>query len=294
MIFDARSINHCRRAPAHPKSAAHRQCSSSRLRPQQAVSLTAAGRRLVTKVVRHRRSAITAVLRGMRPDDRELLATAFDLGLVDDALATVRSIDGLIVLTGAGSCFSAGADLRAILDGGPEYADRILAAVSALVLAVFDHPAPVVAAINGHAIAAGCVLAMAADVRLMSTGLIGLSEVAVGVPLPVAGLEICRYAMGPSVKRAVLQADNIDVRSAAERGWIDEVVAPDDLFTRAVEIARELGQHPATGYAAMKEQLHRHARAAIDAGAKLDANVHAIWKSAETRARISAFLDTLK
>ena len=159
---------------------------------------------------------------------------ALDLGLVDDAVATVRSIDGPIVLTGAGSCFSAGVDLRAILDGGADYSDRFLAALSFAFLAVFDHPAPVVAAINGHAIAGGCVLAMAADFRLMSAGLIGLSEVAVGVPFPVAALEICRYSMGPSVTRAVLQADNVDVLAAAQRGWIDEVVAPDDLLIRAV------------------------------------------------------------
>jgi enoyl-CoA hydratase len=219
---------------------------------------------------------------------------AFDLGLVDDAVATIRSIQGPIVLTGAGACFSAGVDLRAIIDGGAEYNDRFLAAISAAFLAVFDHAAPVVAAINGHAIAGGCVLAMAADVRLMSSGLIGLSEVAVGVPFPVAALEICRYAMGPSVTRAVLEADNIDVQSAAERGWIDEAVAPDDLMTRAVAIARALGQHSPTAYAAMKEQLHRPAREAIDAGAELDANVQAIWKSEVTRVRISAFLDALK
>jgi enoyl-CoA hydratase len=218
---------------------------------------------------------------------------AFDLGLVDDAVATIRSIDGPIVLTGAGSCFSAGVDLRAILDGGAAYTDRFLAAVSAAFLAVFDHSAPVVAAINGHAIAGGCVLAMAADVRVMSSGLIGLSEVAVGVPFPVAALEICRYSMGPSVTRAVLQADNVDALTATERGWVDEVVAPDDLLRRAVGIARELGQHPASAYAAMKVQLHRHARAAIDAGAELDANVREMWKSAETRARIAAFLDAL-
>ncbi len=219
---------------------------------------------------------------------------AFDLGLVDDAVATVRGIQGPIVLTGAGACFSAGVDLRAIIDGGADYNDRFLATVSAAFLAVFDHPAPVVAAVNGHAIAGGCVLAMAADIRLMSSGLIGLSEVAVGVPFPVAALEICRYAMGPSVTRAVLEADNIDVQSAAERGWIDEVVAPDDLMTRAVAIARALGQHSPTAYAAMKEQLHRPAHEAIDTGAELDANVQAIWKSEETHARISAFLDALK
>jgi enoyl-CoA hydratase/carnithine racemase len=201
---------------------------------------------------------------------------AFDLPLVDDAVATVRGIQGPIVLTGAGRCFSAGVDLRAIIDGPPEYTDRFLAAI------------------NGHAIAGGCVLAMAADIRMMSAGVIGLSEVAVGVPFPVAALEICRYAMGPSVTRAVLQADNVDVETAAERGWVDEVVAPDDLVGRAVEIARTLGKHPPTAYAAVKEQLHRHARDAIDAGVELDANVRAIWKSDQTRARISAFLDALK
>ena len=219
---------------------------------------------------------------------------AFDQDLVDDAVATVRGIEGPIVLTGAGKCFSAGVDLRAVIEGRPEYTDRFLAAASDAFCAVFDHPAPVVAAINGHAIAGGCVLAMAADVRLMSGGLIGLSEVAVGVPVPVAALEICRYAMGPSVTRAVLQAENIDVQTAAERGWIDEVVALDVLLTRAVGVARALGQHPSTAYAAMKEQLHRHARDAIDAGAELDAKVLAIWKADETRARISAFLDALK
>jgi len=219
---------------------------------------------------------------------------AFTLELVRDATATVRNIDGPIVLTGAGACFSAGVDLRAILDGPPEYTDTFLAAVAEAFLTVFDHPAPVVAAVNGHAIAGGCVLAMAADVRLMCSGLIGLSEVAVGVPFPVAALEICRYAMGPSVTRAVLAADNIDVPTAAARGWIDEVVAPDDLIGRAVELASSLGQHPTTAYAAMKQQLHRHARAAIDAGEELDAKVRAIWKSAETRGTISAFLDALK
>jgi enoyl-CoA hydratase len=55
---------------------------------------------------------------------------AFDLGLVEDAVATVRGIRGPIVLTGAGRCFSAGVDLRAIIEGGADYTDRFLAAIS--------------------------------------------------------------------------------------------------------------------------------------------------------------------
>jgi enoyl-CoA hydratase len=218
---------------------------------------------------------------------------ALDLELLDAIVETMGHLDGPVVITGAGRCFSAGVDLRAISDGGSEYTDRFITSLSPALLAVFDHPAPVVAAINGHAIAGGCVLAMAADVRLMSAGTIGITELAVGVPFPMAALEICRYAMGTSVTRAALQADTIDVDSASARRWIDEVVAPNDLFPRAIAVARKLGQHSPTAYAATKEQLHRPARTAIDAGAETDAKVRASWTSDDTRARVTAFIDAL-
>jgi hypothetical protein len=93
-----------------------------------------------------------------------------DVELADTAVAAIRDIDGPIVLTGAGRCFSAG--------------DLFLTSATAAFFAVFDQPAPVVAAINEHAIAGGCVLAMASDVRFMSVGIIGLSELVVGVRRP--------------------------------------------------------------------------------------------------------------
>ncbi len=219
---------------------------------------------------------------------------AMDLELVDTAVAAIRDIDGPIVLTGAGRCFSAGVDLRAIVDGGTSYIDRFLTSATAAFFAVFDHPAPVVAAINGHAIAGGCVLAMASDIRYMSGGTIGLSELVVGVPFPVGALEICRYAMGPSAAKAVLQAESIDGDSALTRGWIDEVVSPDDLLPRAIETACAMGQYAPAAFAAMKEQLHGPARTVIDGSADMDAKVRASWLSEETRARIAAFMDALK
>jgi len=219
---------------------------------------------------------------------------AMDLELADTAVAAIRDIDGPIVLTGAGRCFSAGVDLRAIVGGGTDYIDLFLTSATAAFFAVFDHPAPVVAAINGHAIAGGCVLAMASDVRFMSGGTIGLSELVVGVPFPVVALEICRYAMGPSAAQAVLQAESIDVDSALTRGWIDEVVSPDGLLPRAIETACAMGQYAPAAFAAMKEQLHGPAHALIDGSADMDAKVRASWLSEETRARIAAFMDALK
>ena len=218
---------------------------------------------------------------------------ALDLDLLDVIVASMRNIEGPVVITAAGRCFSAGVDLRALVDGGAEYAERFVTALSEAFLAVFDHPAPVVAAINGHAIAGGCVFAMCADVRLMSAGTIGLTELAVGVPFPVAALEICRFAMGTSATRAALQAKTIDADTALANGWVDAVVPNDDLIAQAIATARELGQYSPAAYAATKRQLHQPARAAIDAGSAVDAQVRASWMTEETRSRIAAFVDAL-
>ncbi|MGA9490405.1 MAG: enoyl-CoA hydratase/isomerase family protein [Mycobacterium sp.] len=218
---------------------------------------------------------------------------ALDLDLLEVIIASMRSVAGPVVLTGAGRSFSAGVDLRALADGGTDYAGRFVAALSEAFLAIYDHRAPVVAAINGHAIAGGCVLAMCADVRLMSGGTIGLTELAVGVPFPVAALEICRDAMGITASRAALQGKTIDADTALARGWLDAVVPGDEVVNRALTIARELGQYSPAAYAATKKQLHRPVRAAIDAGAAADADVRDSWISDETRGRINAFLESL-
>jgi enoyl-CoA hydratase len=218
---------------------------------------------------------------------------AADLDLLESVIASIRSIEGPVVITGAGRAFSAGVDLRALIDGGPEYAERFINALSEAFLAVFDHPAPVIAAINGHAIAGGCVFALCADVRLMSAGTIGLTELVVGVPFPVAALEIVRFALGVSAARAALQAKTIDADTALARGWVDAVVASEDLIPQALATAHELGEYSPAAYAATKRQLHLPARAAIDAGTETDAEVRASWISEETRSRITGFLESL-
>ena len=218
---------------------------------------------------------------------------ALDLDVLDDVVVTMRGLDGPVVITGAGRCFSAGVDLRAIVDGGAEYTDRFMTALSAAFLAVFDHPAPVVAAINGHAIAGGCVFAMAADIRLMAAGTIGLTELAVGAMFPMAALEICRHAMGTSTTQATLGAGTVDVATAAALGWVDEIVTADELLPRAIALAHELGEYAPAAYAMTKEQLHRPARTAIDAGAATDEVVRASWMSEETHARIAAYMKSL-
>ncbi|HKN08949.1 MAG TPA: enoyl-CoA hydratase/isomerase family protein [Pseudomonadota bacterium] len=122
---------------------------------------------------------------------------------------------GAIVLTGRDGIFSAGVDLLRLLDGGVPYIRKFLPVLSTTLATIFSCPKPVVAAINGHAIAGGCVLACAADKRLMAhaTGRIGVTELLVGVPFPAAAMEIMRCAVAPAAfRRRHLQRCNLCAR----------------------------------------------------------------------------------
>src|SRR3954463_12716339 len=191
---------------------------------------------------------------------------ALDLELLRAITSTMGEVSsaGAIVLTGAGRAFSAGGDLRRIVDGGVACAEEFLPALSEAFLAVFDCPRPVVAAVNGHALAGGCVIAAAADLRLMSGGTIGLAEMLVGVQFPTVPLEISRYAFGSVAGRLALTAETFGVDEAFRLGLVDEVVTPDELLPRALARATALGRIPSRVYAATKEQLHRPARQRID------------------------------
>jgi enoyl-CoA hydratase len=219
---------------------------------------------------------------------------ALDVELLRTAAATVRDLSSAdaIVITGRDSAFSAGVDLRRVLDGGPEYAAELVDAISDAALALFDHPRPTVAAINGHAIAGGCVLAAACDVRLMSGGSIGVTEVRVGVLFPTAPLEVVRHACGPAADELVLSGRLLDADAAQRCGLVHEVVAPDALLGTAVRRARDLSRVPASVYAATKQQLHRDTRRRITENRDVDnARVVAAWQDPQTLVTMRSFLE---
>ena len=219
---------------------------------------------------------------------------AMDAELLDALTEAVAGSDRALVITGSGSAFSAGVDLRRILDGGTPYTEQFLTALSRMFRAVFDHPRPTVAAVNGHAIAGGCVLALACDVRLMSGGRIGLAELAVGVPFPTSALEIVRHALGTAADRAVLRAETVGPEQALALGMVHEVTGAEELLPRALALAAELAARSPEAYRLAKAQLHGPANGAIEATtAEEDGAVLAGWTAEDTRRRIEAALAEL-
>jgi enoyl-CoA hydratase len=199
-----------------------------------------------------------------------------------------------VVLTGTGSVFSAGADLAALLEGGDAYLDEFLPALTELLLTLFRFPKPLVAAVNGHAIAGGCVFACACDRRFMTEGKarIGVPELLVGVSFPVAGLEILRFATaGWGLAELIHTGVTVDAIEAVRRGLIDEALPEEKLLPWAVAAAERLGRVPAETFRQTKEQLRRPALTLITTDLTTrEAETRRAWGSAEARAAMAAYV----
>ncbi|OBA82959.1 enoyl-CoA hydratase [Mycobacterium sp. 1164966.3] len=223
---------------------------------------------------------------------------ALDVEFADELTEAVRELQRAggapLVVTGAGRVFSAGVDLDRVVQGGADYTDRLIPALSDLFVALFGYPGPTVAAVNGAAIAGGCVLACACDRRVMtSSGQIGASEVRVGVPFPVAALEVMRYACGHRAEEVVLGGRIYRDADAVEMRLVDRIVA-DELIDAALAEASDLAEIPPAAYRQTKAQLRNPTLARISNGADFDREVRGLWGTEETRQRIAAYLERLR
>ena len=197
-----------------------------------------------------------AVLQADRPP-----ANAMDVGLLGEVVAAVQQLaadpPAAVVLAGRPGFFSAGADLKAVPDYGPEDQRLSVHGINDMALGVYALPCPVVGAITGHAIAGGMVLALCADVRIASReGRYGLTEVKVGVPYPQAAIGVVVAELAPHAARIMALGNQlVDAKECLRLGVFDEIVEPDAVVSRALEVAAELAAMPADVYARTKDGL---------------------------------------
>jgi enoyl-CoA hydratase len=199
-----------------------------------------------------------------------------------------------VILTGSGSSFSAGVDLFRVIKDGPEYGRRFLPVLDNFLRAALTLPKPMIAAINGHAIAGGCILAATCDHRIMTegNGRIGIPELAVGVPFPALPLQImsARVADGP-LRDLVYTGRTVLVDEAKAMGLIDEKCPSGMLIDQATEAAERLAAIPAGAFALTKEAFYTPILERTKQLAATNARVVDAWLQPHTYETIRAYLD---
>jgi len=175
-----------------------------------------------------------------------------------------------VILTGQAKFFSAGLDLKTLPALSREELLPVLVQFGEMTLQLFGFPKPLVAAVNGHALAGGCVLMLCCDRRLVvSEGAkIGLNEVAIGLALPTFVSELALSVLGSTgLQEAVLEAKIYDPQGALAIGYADQLFPGTELLQEASAVARRLAQLPSAAYGTTKGRIREvaltRARAAI-------------------------------
>ena len=225
-------------------------------------------------------------------------ASALDLEFTQEILDTLgalaRGPTSAVVLTGSSTIFSAGVDLIRLQSGGTSYIERFVPLLSKLVLALFEFPRPLVAAVNGHAVAGGCVMACAADYRIMArgSGRIGVPELLVGLPFPTAALEMVRYVVPPhNLRTVVYGGSTYSAEEALNVGLVDEACAADDLLACAVSKAEKLAALPASAFGLTKRQVQAPVMERIAAGNAQDAEAASLWRHPDSLERVRRYVE---
>jgi len=212
-------------------------------------------------------------------DDGKVNALSLQmLSELNGALDRAAADRSVVVLSGRDGVFSAGFDLPVLRAGGSESIAMVRAGFE-LAERVLSFPMPVVIACTGHAVAMGVFLLLSGDYRVGATGpyKITANEVAIGLTMPRAAVEILRQRLTPAhFNRAAVIAEPFAPGNAVEAGFLDRVVAPAELHEVARTTAVALSTLNMEAHAATKLRARQHALRAIHAGIEADAAAFAL------------------
>ena len=193
---------------------------------------------------------------------------ALSTTVMQDVIRQARDAAGRpLLVTGAGDAFSAGLNLKEVASLDHAGMERYLGLLDDMIDVLFDYAGPMVACVNGHAIAGGCVIVLCAELRVAVDDpkiRIGLNEVALGLEFPPKIMKLARHRLAKDhVERALLEAGLYDPRTAATLGFVDEVSS--SPLDRARALLDALAAHPRPIYSSTKRTLRDGAVATTDA-----------------------------
>ena len=191
-------------------------------------------------------------------------------GELNSALDQARADKAIVVLGGRAGVFSAGFDLPTLMAGGMN-AVKMLTGGFEIAERVLSFPKPVVIANTGHALAMGVFLLACGDYSIGADGAykIGANEVALGLTMPRAAIEICRARLLPAhFNRAMMLSEIYQPADAVTAGFLDRIVPASDVLSEAQAHAARLAKLNMNAYLGTKllvrEPLHKALRAAIE------------------------------
>ncbi|APD07500.1 enoyl-CoA hydratase [Flavobacteriaceae bacterium UJ101] len=187
---------------------------------------------------------------------------------LNEALDQAEKDQKIVILTGQPGIFSGGFDLKEMQKGWEE-AKKLVSRGSQLSLRMLSFPMPIIAACTGHAVAKGSFLLLSSDYRLGTEGdfKIGLNEVAIGMTMHYAGIEIARGRLAPVfLERCVNNAEMFNPKEAITAGFLDKIVPAEHVMPTAIKIAGmmtnlNLKAHKETKLKLRKELLENLAEA---------------------------------
>jgi enoyl-CoA hydratase len=188
------------------------------------------------------------------------------------ALDQAEKDRAVVIITSGPGILSGGYDLK-IMTSSPEAAMDLVAAGSTLARRMLSHPFPIVVACTGHAVAKGAFLLLSADYRIGVEGpfSIGLNEVQIGMTMHNAGIELARDRLNTSAfGRSVINGEMFDPKGALQAGFLDKVVAPEELTDAARTVALQLKKINMKAHKQTKLKVRKHFLETLDKAIELD------------------------
>jgi len=188
------------------------------------------------------------------------------------ALDQAEKDRAVVIITSGPGILSGGYDLK-IMTSSPEAAMDLVAAGSTLARRMLSHPFPIVVACTGHAVAKGAFLLLSADYRIGVEGpfSIGLNEVQIGMTMHNAGIELARDRLNTSAfGRSVINGEMFDPKGALQAGFLDKVVAPEELTDAARTVALQLKKINMKAHKQTKLKVRKDFLETLDKAIELD------------------------
>lgn len=229
--------------------------------------------------------------------DQAMVEALCDRVAVVNADSEVR----VVVLTGAGTAFSAGGNVKDMVDrsgtfaGSPyEIRDGYRVGIQRIPRALYHCEVPVIAAVNGPAVGAGCDLAMMCDLRVASTkAWFAESFVQLGIIPGDGGAWLLTKAIGPArAAEMALTGDRVSAEQAVEWGLVNEIVEPVRLMEAAYDLAERVAKNPPHAIRMAKKLLRESQHQSLESLLELSATMQALaHHTADHREALDAFTE---